>query len=95
MLMLCFVGGKGTKSKPIVCFGRQGFALLSLLQKNVYLCIPMSLDRISMQRIVFLPCAVLLLCLCLVACRQAPYPALLLQADSLMQVRPDSALVLL
>ena len=95
MLMLCLVGGKGTKSKPIVCFGRQGFAVLSLLQKNVYLCIPMSLDRISMQRIIFLPCAVLLLCLCLVSCRPVPYPALLLQADSLMQVRPDSALVLL
>ena len=40
-------------------------------------------------------CTLLLLCLCLVACRQAPYPALLLQADSLLRGRPDSAMALL
>ena len=40
-------------------------------------------------------CTLLLLCLCLVACRQAPYPALLRQADSLLRVRPDSAMALL
>ena len=40
-------------------------------------------------------CTLLLLCLCLAACRQAPYPAVLRQADSLLRVRPDSAMALL
>ena len=40
-------------------------------------------------------CTLLLLCLCLAACRQAPCPALLLQADSLLRGRPDSAMALL
>ena len=40
-------------------------------------------------------CTLLLLCLCLVACRQAPCPALLLQADSLLRTGPDSAMALL
>ena len=40
-------------------------------------------------------CTLLLLCLCLVACRQAPYPAVLRQADSLLRTRPDSAMALL
>lgn len=40
-------------------------------------------------------CTLLLLCLCLAACRQAPCPALLRQADSLLRVRPDSAMALL
>ena len=40
-------------------------------------------------------CTLLLFCLCLAACRQAPYPAVLQQADSLLRVRPDSAMALL
>ena len=40
-------------------------------------------------------CTLLLLCLCLTACRQAPCPAVLRQADSLLRVRPDSAMALL
>ncbi len=40
-------------------------------------------------------CTLLLLCLCLAACRQVPYPAVLRQADSLLRTRPDSAMALL